>query len=577
MVSTTHSIQSRLLASWTSKPQARALGFSDDGQQWQWWTREETHQRALGAADFLHRAGLRPGSPCILVLDSDATCCALLLGALLNNALPVLVAPPIIRGLHSNLRQVLQHVAQCLSTQVPSPNGESVQLLVSRDGFRQEAEEVAAEVPRLRPVVLAHDATLPMDGNLQHQPPSGDDLAAFQLTSGTTGFPRICAWRQDRVLAAVDGMVDAMQLNADDLFINWTPLYHDMGLVNNFLLCMTHGIPLGMLPTQRFVADPATWLRALSSTRATTTWSPNFGFALTAQRVSDQEIEDLHLDSVRGFWNAAERIHLDTLQAFHRRFAPLGVSWQALKTNFGCAENIGGATFSNHGARWEQVDASQLHERGIATPVVDAADQPTVDVVSAGKGHPQLQVHILDDLDQPLPDGHVGQVALDTPSRMLGYLGDPDASRSAFSSGLLKTGDLGYLRDGELFWTGRAQERINLHGKKYDPSDFESTLFQVPFLRPGCFAVFGVDDVETGTQQLVIVAELKDREVETPQKLPRKVRQAVVQGLGVAAWDIVLLPLGSMSKTSSGKRRHRHYRLLYSRGELEPLASLRIG
>ena len=563
----TETIQSRLLASWESMPEARLLGFSLDGVEWQWWTGEEIYRRASGAALELRNAGLGAGQPCVLVLDSDATCCALLLGALLNSALPVLVAPPVVRGLHSNLSQVLGHVVERTSAQV----------LVARESHRTEVDEVTGRFPDLKSLVLAEDANLPMAEKEVSRLPRSDDLAAFQLTSGTTGFPRICVWRQDRVLAAVDGMADAMQLGTHDLLVNWTPLYHDMGLVNNFLLCMTRGIPLAMLPTQRFVADPAIWLRALSKTRATTTWSPNFGFALTTQRVPEHQTEGLRLDTVKGFWNAAERIHLETIHNFHQRFAPLGVTWQALKTNFGCAENIGGATFSDisEGAQWEEVDASQLHGQGIATTVEQSTDKPTINIVGAGKGHPELKLQILDPQDQPLPDGHVGQVALDTPSRMLGYLGDLDASESAFSGDLLKTGDIGYLRDGELFWTGRARERINLHGKKYDPSDFEATLFRVPILRPGCFAVFGVDDANIGTQQLVLVAELKDENVTAPEDLPQQVRQAMVQDMGVAPWDIVLLARGSMTKTSSGKRRHRHYRHLYVAGELKPLARLR--
>ncbi len=569
MGANSQTIQSRLLDSWAANPAASALGFSRDGDSWQWWTREETDRRARAAAALLTDQGLAPGDTCALVLDSDATCSALLLGALLCAARPVLVAPPIVRGLHGNLDQVLQHVAERTTARV----------LVTQEAFGSLAEQVAQQTRGLSALVLGDSPP-----EIVAEPPSGqavelpasDAVAAFQLTSGTTGFPRVCAWRQDRVLAAIDGMREAMQLTSHDRFVNWTPLYHDMGLVNNFLLCVTSGVPLAMLSAQAFVTRPAVWLRSLSNVRATTTWSPNFGFALATQRIADRELEGIDLSAVRGFWNAAERIHLHTMREFHRRFADVGVSWPALKTNFGCAENVGGATFSDPDgpSRSETVDASALHTEGVAVAVED--DHPSAtDIVSAGRPHPQLEVVILDEQGEPCVEGQVGEVALDSPSRMIEYLGDPEATANAFHGELLKTGDLGYLRDGELFWVGRVRERITLHGKKYDPSDLEATLFGVPQLRPGCFAAFGVDDPEIGTQRLVVVSEVQRSDDPEVASLPGVVREAVVRDLGISVWDVVLLPRGSMSKTSSGKRRHRHYRRLYEDSELRPLASLR--
>src|SRR5207249_519267 len=156
-----------------------------------------------------------------------------------------------------------------------------------------------------------------------------------------------------------------------DVCFNWTPLYHDMGLVNNFLLCLHAGVPLALLGPTDFVKRPSLWLRGLSATGATLTWSPNFGFALAAQRIQDAELEGVHLEGVRAFWNAAERIHLNTMQSFLSRFQKVGVQPDALKTNFGCAENVGGATFSNPAGAYvvEHVDEELLHTKGLAEPV----------------------------------------------------------------------------------------------------------------------------------------------------------------------------------------------------------------
>jgi fatty-acyl-CoA synthase len=259
------------------------------------------------------------------------------------------------------------------------------------------------------------------------------------------------------------------------------------------------------------------------------------------------------------------------MMAFYTRFKPLGVRLDALKTNFGCAENVGGATFSDPDGPFlfERLDRTAFLRDRIAQPVDDDAPaQSQIVVVGAGKGHPQLQVRIVSEDGRPLPDGHIGEVALVTPSRMEGYLGDAEASSAAIVNDALVTGDLGYLRAGELFWVGRVQERINVRGVKMDPSDFESILLGVEALRPGCFAAFGLDDSSKGTQRIVIVTEVRKSADRSIEDLSGDVRNQVFLALGVNVDEVVLVREGTLTKTSSGKRRHRYVKELYESGQL---------
>jgi fatty-acyl-CoA synthase len=319
-----------------------------------------------------------------------------------------------------------------------------------------------------------------------------------------------------------------------------------------------------------FAADPSRWLRGLSDSRATVTWSPNFGFALAAQRARDESLDGVRLDRVRAFWNAAERIHLSTILAFAERFAPFGVSLEALKTNFGCAENVGGATFSDPRGTFvvEHLDPDLLAD-GKAVPT--AGNGRSVPVVGVGRPYPGLKVQIRSPEGQTLPDGVIGEIVLDSPSRMKGYLGDPDASDQALVGEMLRTGDLGYQRDEEVFWVGRVKERITVSGRKYDPSDFEATLLTVPSLRPGRFAAFGVDDEREGTERLVIVAEVIEPLSRSLEDVRREIRRKVFLDIGVNVGEVLLVSSGSLAKTSSGKRRHNHYRAMYEEGALQPL------
>ncbi len=544
-------------------PDARALAFADARGGFDWLTFGDLHQQAAARVHLLAEHGLRPGEVCLFVLPSDRSCALAVLGCLLAGGVPVLVAPPIVRGLHSNLTEVMRHVARKTGAR----------LAVVENGAETAVPEGG---PRAVSISALDQGGDPAQAALHL--PGAEGIAAMQLTSGTTGLPRVCVWKQHGVLASLDGMEKAMGLSPDDLFVNWTPLYHDMGLVNNFFLCLAKSIPLVWLQATDFVKKPARWLAALHASGATTTWSPNFGFAMAAARVTDAEMEGISLAGVRGFWNAAERIHAETLTQFRARFAPFGLQPHALKTNFGCAENVGGATFTkpDESPKIERLDRAALHDQGIARPLPDnLPDEAAVSVVSTGLPCPGMTLRIIDEQGNELPEGRVGEVSIRTPSRMVGYLDDPDETAFAVRGEWLHTGDVGYLRHGELFWTGRLRERMNLNGKKYDPSDFERVLLTVDGLREGCFAAFGIDDPKRGSQRLVILSELREGAARPPEKIMADVRREIAGIMGLSVSEILLLPQGVMSKTSSGKRRHRFYRELFTRGELEPLAHWR--
>lgn len=552
------SVQRSLRERLDKRPEERAWTFVQKNGEFEWASFADFYGRASASASLLSERGLRKGDVAVLVLQSDERAANVLMGSLLLGAVPLLVAPPIVQGLHSNLTEVVAHVVGRAGSK----------FVVTDDDATDSTETVGDASVRLASIseVSSNEIT----GAVPLVEPDPEAYALLQLTSGTTGFPRICAWKHQNVLAALNGMVAGMKLSREDIFLNWTPLYHDMGLVNNFLVCMVQGIALAMMEPTSFVRKPSRWLRALNDTGATTTWSPNFGFALAAERASDKDLGGVRLDGVKGFWNAAERVHYETILAFHERFEPYGLRLDALKTNFGCAENIGGATFSDAHGRFtvEHVDRQALQERRVAEP--RERSESTSSFVGVGRPYPGMTIHIVDEKGESLPDAHIGEIALDTPSTLHCFLDDPEATEQTLKGGLVRTGDYGYMRNGELFWTGRVRERINIFGKKYDPSDFEVALSDVEGVRPGCFAAFGTDDGARGTQRLVIVTEIR---ADAPPRdtILGTIQDHMTRRLGIRADEIVLLPSGTMSKTSSGKRRHRFYKELFEIGELQEL------
>lgn len=547
------SLQSRFADVLERKADQPALTWLDDNGRFTWRTYSEVFRDAALYAGRLRDAGLKPGGVCILALPSNETASLVLLGAFVLGARPLLVAPPVIQGANSGLVELLENLIRRTSADLVVIHQSMVSDLDRLRAVRRRTTFLVADTDfaDLSGITPAEIAT-----------PANEDIAALQLTSGTTSRPKICVWRHRGVLAALDGMGEAMGLAPDDIFLNWTPLYHDMGLVNNFLLCFVTGTPLAMMSPTDFIRKPSLWLRALADTKATTTWSPNFGFAVAAQRIRDRDLEGVSLAHVKAFWNAAERIHYETLIEFEQRFAPFGLRDDALKTNFGCAENVGGATFSAPDGRFiaEHIDVGAMQERLEAVVVAQDASEPAMWVVSAGKPYPGLEVAILSAKGEPLPDGRIGQFGLKSPSRLEEYLGNAKATAHATKGEYLLTGDMGYLRDGEVFWTGRTKERIKVRGRQFDPSDFEGALIDVPDLRKGCFAVFGVDDTANGTQRIVVLSELIEEPTLSHEEIVASVRRSISNRIGVMPSEVALVGKGTLQKTTSGKRRNLHLR-----------------
>lgn len=545
-------------------PSGRAISWMKPGEPLSWLSFEDFCQRGAGFAEAMSARGLGKGDVCVIVeVDPEFASCALL-GSLLLGAIPLLVAPPTIQGTNSVLSDVVRDVVVRADARL---------VIASTDLLPMRETLVAAGQAKW---VFGVEELAPEQGASIHIVQTEPEaVPAYQLTSGTTGFPRICVWKQRNVMAALKGMHKAMSLADDDVCLNWTPLYHDMGLVNNFFLCMSYGIPFCLQSPLDFVRKPAIWLQGLQEAEATFTWSPNFGFALAAQRIRDREIEDVRLDHVRGFWNAAERIHAETIYKFLERFSGLGVTRSRLHTNFGCVENVGGATFSdpNTGFVVERLDSRRLHGEQRAVVVQEGEDEetPSIEVVSAGRPHPDMDILIVDEKGEALPDGHIGEVVLLTPSRLIEILGDPESTADTIRGDHVHTGDLGYRRGLEFFWVGRLREKINLRGKKFDPSDFERILLELPDLRKGCFAAFGVDNSAEGTQELVILTEVVESTTRSFQDICADIRAAVVKQFGLKVKEILLMPVGELTKTSSGKRRHRFFRECYLADDLNPV------
>jgi fatty-acyl-CoA synthase len=402
-------------------------------------------------------------------------------------------------------------------------------------------------------------------------PDDPDRLAILQFTSGSTAEPKGVMLPDRCIGANVDAIVAGARITHDDRAVSWLPLYHDMGLIGLLLTPMLHGFELVLGAPQDFLARPACWLEWISEHRGTVTAGPNFSYALAARAL--RRGGDFDLSSWRLALNGAETVDPDAVDAFCQAAAPYGFDPRAAYPVFGMAEATLGVTFPavGTGMRVETVDRHALeHDRRAVVAVSAVSESPTDARRLARLGRPLegFELRIVEPTTGvELGDHRVGALELRGPSVTPGYYRNPEATAAAFHDGWLRTGDLGYVVDGELVVCGREKDIIIVGGRNVFPEDVERAAADVDGVRAGNVIAFG-SDRRRGREAIVVVAEVRTEEVATARA---SVADRVCDAVGVPPVDVVLVRPGTLPKTSSGKLQRSLCRDRYHEGVLEPV------
>ncbi len=492
--------------------------------------------RSASVATELAACGVGRGDSVLLLMESSLAFYAGLFGAMLRGALPVAVYPP--SGPQS-LVPALEHLRKVLR-QLPSAKA----ILTSQALFGV-ADEVRAGLPVAVRVLEAAPAPEPSAVEMPGEAVGPDEPVLLQYTSGSLGDPRAIELSTRAIFANLTGIGDAFGMRPGDVGLSWLPLYHDMGLHSAFFNLMFE-MPLALMSPLDFIRRPQAWLQAVSRYHVTHSPAPSFGYAYAARRIREEDLTGVDLSSWRVAMCGAEPIDIAALQKFAERFERYGFKRQSFMGAYGLAENTVAVSFA-----WPQTGLR-----------VDS------EIASVGvplEGH---DVRIVDSGHRDLPDGAPGEIQVRGPSRMLGYLANPGATRETFEGDWLRTGDIGYTRDGELFITGRTKDLIIRGGKNYYPHDLERAAGSVDGIRPGSVAAFGRQDVVKGTEDVIVVAEVKRAELLSDPALAERVRKAVVDATGLLVNEVKLVAPGIVPKTTSGKIRRAECRKRYEERSL---------
>jgi fatty-acyl-CoA synthase len=394
-----------------------------------------------------------------------------------------------------------------------------------------------------------------------------DDVCFLQFTSGSTAAPKGVVVTH-RSLGANGWAIMQHGVESDltnDLALSWLPLYHDMGLIGFVIAPLTAGLETCFLPTLSFIKRPSIWMEKMSEHRATITFAPNFAYGLAVKRTPAEKIARLDLSRVRVLGAGAEPNNPSTLQAFLDHFAPAGLRPEAMFPVYGMAEATLAMSFSrlDEPFHHEVIDAGRYADEAYAAPVGEAAGK-TLTFVSCGWTFPHHALRIVDGSGQTLPDRMVGEVVFSGPSVAAGYFENPEATAASFRPDGLRTGDLGYMVDGELFVTGRKKDLIILNGRNYDPQSIEWVVAEVDGVRTGNVIAFSRP--ANSTEELVVVAET--RSGADSERLVAEIRTRVRENFQMNPADVVLLPSGALPKTTSGKLQRQKARVHYLEGKL---------
>lgn len=529
-------------------------------------TYSELDRRARAIAAELQKRG-KTGERAMLVYDPGPDYIAALFGCLMAGTTAVPVYPPDPMRIDRTLPRLQAIIRDCHAS-----------ILLSSSDTLGWGGKLFAQIPGLRGFVATDE--LCRDG-IQADPlrPDFEKVAALlQYTSGSTGDAKGVVIPHASLMANLRQIHFALDLK-DAVAVSWLPAYHDMGLIGGIFQPIFSGRACVLMAPMSFMQRPVRWLKAMSRYRATTTAAPNFAYDLCVRKITPEEAEGLDLSHWRLAMSGAERIRVETLDRFEAAFQKYGFRRGAFLACYGMAETT---LFVSGGQRHAGPKVISLETGALAENRVElAADdvsEPTR-LVSCGLPGPREEVIIVDPADlRQCPENRVGEIWTRGPNVGAGYWNRPEETRGAFQAyteagdgPYLRTGDLGFLHEGEVVVAGRLKEMIIVRGRNYYPQDIERTVEHVDSaIKTDGGAAFAIE--WQGAERLVIVQEVtRPKRLDLPRLLTR-IRAAIAQDHDLAPLAIVLIRSGALPKTSSGKIQRRLCRELFLQERLRPVA-----
>lgn len=431
----------------------------------------------------------------------------------------------------------------------------------------------AIDDPHIPPHVRNRAVVLPRsrpDTPVAASAAAHDDTALIQFSSGSTGEPKGVVLTHRNVMTNLAAIRAGVMMTPADRVVSWMPIHHDFGLIGLLLGSISCPTDLVLIETAAFIRRPLLWLDMLHKHRATITACPNFGQSLVLSHLEEKRAWDL--SAVRVIVNGAEPISARVMEAFCAALAPAGLRETAMFPVYGLAEATLAVTFSDLGTppRIASCDRRSLGT-GDRVREIDVNTTPALPVVSVGGPVDDCAVQVVDDDDRVVEEGTVGHVLVSGGSVTAGYFRDAEATSAAFHEGWLRTGDLGFLRDGRLFVTGRAKDVLFINGENLYAHDIEEAVMRAPAAAGRRIAVCAWrSSNDESDRLLVFVASSRP---ERDLAIFRAIEEELASMFGVRLHAMVPLVSSQFPRTTSGKLQRHVLRERFDRGQYDEAAS----
>ncbi|MEU0881618.1 fatty acyl-AMP ligase [Lentzea sp. NPDC005914] len=556
-------VVSAFQALWKRSPERLLFTFVDErGRDEETITAAGAGEAASSIAAALRGWGFRPGDRAVLVYPPGPDFVRALLGCFAAGVVPVPVYPPNPMRLGHDLAGFQSIVDSCAPLAVLTNSAyERARTVGAVTGFFDRGK---SEWPRLR--WHRSDRVRPAETEWHQESP--DDPALLQYTSGSTAAPKGVVLTHANLACEVTANARDLGLGDDTVGAFWLPQYHDLGLISVIMSTLTGNSHTYLMSPLSFLHRPALWFDVMSRVRATHTAAPNFAFELAVRKTSAEQRASWDLSALRVVMSAAEPIRLSTVDAFYAAFASSGLRRSSFYPAYGLAEHT--VSVSMGGQSVLRLDRAAL-QRGEVRQSLDG-----LPVVGCGRiTKPSAHALIVDPSTSLVcaPD-RVGEVWVTSGTKAAGYFGLAEETRRAFKAQVpgdereyLRTGDLGFFADGELFITGRLKDVIIINGRNHYPQDVEDAVRDCHAgIRPGGVVAFGVPR-EDG-ERLVLFVETRAKKAPEAERaeIAEAVRRRVFETHGLAVDEVVVRPQGLVLKTTSGKVRRRACRQAFLEG-----------
>jgi acyl-CoA synthetase (AMP-forming)/AMP-acid ligase II len=552
-----------------SQPHERAYTYLLDGErdgEGLSWRVLDQRSRDVAAA---LRCCASPGERVLLFFPPGLDVVPAFFGSLFARTIAVLAYPP--AGSRTD-RMLLRLRGMAADA--------SFSAVVSAPSVLAKKDWLVAAIPELGNAVWINSDEIPASSSIAEENAAPDEIALLQYTSGSTSRPRGVMVTHRNLLHNLASSASLAAHGPASVAVTWLPVNHDMGLIDGILQPAFSGFPVWVMSPAAFLQRPARWLEAISRLQATHSGGPDFAYDLCVRRIPETDRASLDLRTWRTAFNGSEPIRSSTLHAFQRAFGECGFRWEAFRPAYGLAESTLLVTSSTAD---EEPHVFHADAEGLRNGLAETAavGRQSTALVSSGHGTCGTSVAIVDPIERTrCAPGRVGEIWVRGGSVAAGYWNKEPDTAATFNAHtadtgegpFLRTGDLGFIRGGHLFVTGRIKDMLIVRGVKHYPQDIEMTVERAhAAIRPHCCAAFNMEtDRQSG---MVVVAELDQRPAgaqwlsEELTAITGAIAQAISTAHGFVPSIIALLEPGTLPRTTSGKiERYRCHELLSGSG-----------